>query len=161
MKGRVFVVMKRFVVAALVFTLGLSLTSCGGKKQLLGGEMYTECDQADGLWMFNVELQATGSGNYNLLIEPVEVTADQYTGGPPSGDIAIYGGDGTPDILASQVALIPGRIIRIPITVDQLYYFDTLIIQPHVPGVAFLDVSADETTFCELPQPYDPYYNEQ
>ena len=154
MKGN-FNIMKRWFVAIFVLALGLSLTSCsGGKKSNLSSDVF-ECDSD--YWSFDVKIEAVADSQYSLLIKPIDVTASQY-GGAASGDIALGTPDDTPDVLATQVSLIPGRIIRLPVTDEQLYYFSLLVIQPHVPGVAFEDVSRDETVVCELPYLFDEDY---
>ena len=151
MKGK-FNLMKRWFVAIFVLALGLSLTSCsGGKKSNLSSDVF-ECDSD--YWSLYVKIEAGSETQYTLLIKPVDVTASQY-GGAASGDIALGTPDETPDVVASQVSLIPGRIIRIPVSDEQLYYFSLLIIHPHVPGVAFEDVSRDETVVCELPYMFE------
>lgn len=156
MKGNFHIWIKRWVLAALVFTLALSLTSCGkGRKNLLGGDWQT-CDDTsqDGAgWQFDVSMEAVG-GSYKLHIYTQTVTADA-NGNPPTGQIFLYGPPAEP---LANAALIPGREIVVPVSADQLNYFNTLVIQQYM-GTAPLDAQTNTTTFCELPQVMDQSYN--
>src|SRR4051812_10749725 len=111
MKGNFYIWIKRWVLAALVFTLGLSLTSCsGGKRRNLMAQWGT-CDDtsSDGAgWKFDVKLDPR-NGSYVLHIVPNEVTPDQ-NGNPPTGQIFLYGQGGAEPLV--NAALIPGRDIQ-------------------------------------------------
>lgn len=155
MKGNILYLMKRWVVAALVFGLGLSLTSCGGKRQTLTGGNVQTCD--GDYWQFDLELTSNGTNSYILHIYPVSVTADQ-NGFAPQGDVALAAANQNPKLVLHQVPLIPGAELQATVTADDFYYFDQLVIQPYEPGVGFLQVSRDETTICALPFPDDGEY---
>lgn len=157
MKGNFYIWIKRWVLAALVFTLGLSLTSCGkGRQNLMA--MWQSCDDtsSDGAgWQFDVAMKAKG-GSYILEISPYAVTPSATTGGTPTGEIFLYGpgqnGQGAVQPL-TLAGLEPGSIIEVPINPQYLNLYDTLVIQEFTgTGGRFLDASTNTTTFCAIPE---------
>ncbi len=153
--GRIVVMMKRWWVLALVFTLALSLTSCTKKKSNLFGSDYGfgYCDGTMGNFDVYVIPSASNSGLFEVSIIPVQVAQE--------GDIVKVNvlNQGLPyKELVSQVVLQTDQEIFAGfLTEQEINTYDTIAITPYDPNQAlqtdFPYQNNEKDAICSLPMP--------
>ncbi len=149
MTGRVVLLMRRWWIIALVFTLALSLTSCSNKMSNLQGATYGQ-SQCDGsLGSFDIYLIAQSSGQYQLAIIPVSPAnpGDIVTVNVVDQQSMAY------QTLEDQVVINADQEIDFELSEAQVANYDTLALSLFQPGGAsFPDIQAQEDALCYLPQ---------
>ena len=149
--GRIVVMMKRWWVLALVFTLALSLTSCSKRKKQLQTADYGfgYCDGTIGSFDIYVIPSKSSPGMYELSIIPVQLDAP--------GDIAkitIASQNLSYKEVVPQVVLQNEQeIFAGNITESDLQNYEILAITPWEAGVTFLEQETDKDALCSLPLP--------
>jgi hypothetical protein len=151
MKGKVVVMMKRWWLTVLVFTLALSLTSCSKKKNdgnLMSGYGYSQCDDAS-MGSFDVYLfQSTKSpGFWELWVTPYQVNN--------AGDVAsvsIINQSRSYKNLQTEVVLNPGEhIFAGLLTENDINTYDILFIAP--PGPVYQNLQGATGVLCTINLP--------
>jgi len=153
--GRFVVMMKRWWVLALVFTLALSLTSCTKKKTNLSGSDYGfgYCDGTMGNFDVYVIPSTSNPGLYELSIIPIQVATE--------GEIVKVNvlNSGLPyKEMVSQVVLqTEQEIFAGFLSESELQNYDTLAITPYDPSQAintdFPYQNNNDDAICSLPIP--------
>lgn len=153
MMGRFVVMMKRWWVLALVFTLALSLTSCSKRKSNLQSANYGfgYCDGSFGSFDVYVIPSKGSPGMFELSIIPVQVTA---------GDIAkivVLNQNLSYKPMISQVVLqSEAEIFAGYLSEAEVNSYDTLAIIPWDPNqenVTPIEQNNDRDALCALPLP--------
>jgi hypothetical protein len=147
--GRLFFMMKRWWLIAIVFTLALSLTSCANKPGNGTNFGYVACD-SEVLGQFDVYTIASGSsgGQYSVVVVPYQVFTQGvsytigleniYTGFPALSDI-------TP--VQDQEILVR------ELTAAELQNYTHIRIGPYQASIPYLQGAPDNDLVCELPLP--------
>ena len=153
MKGRVVLMMKRWWITALVFTLALSLTSCARKTLNVQAYSYGQlpCDGSLGnfdAYLIAGQNGATYNGQYTLAIVPITLDAP--------GDIisvTITNSSLAYKTLIDQVVVNPSQEIDAgPLTDADLATYDILALTPYQAGVSFAAQSNEKDAICYMPQ---------
>lgn len=154
LKGRIVVMVKKWWVLALVFTLALSLTSCSSKKRNLNAgnpNGFGYCDGTLGSFDIYVVASPSNAGLYELSVIPVSLDAP--------GDIvrvAVANNSLAYKEMVTQVVVNPQQeIFAGYLTVSDLQNYDILAITPYEPGVSFLEGTAEKDAICSVPLPGD------
>jgi hypothetical protein len=144
-------VMKRWWMVALVFTLALSLTSCSRKSLIpQSGYGLGYCDGT--LGSFDVYVYPTASsGVYQVSVIPVSLDA-------PGDIVSItvanqslqYRELQTQVVLNNDMEILAGTL-----TDTELEAYDIIAITPYQPGVTFLEATPEKDAVCRLPLPGD------
>lgn len=156
MKGKFVVMMKRWWLTALVFTLSLSLTSCSKKKDntlLQSGYGYTQCDGTMGSFDVYVFQSKNYSGMYELHVTPYQVDAGDIASITIANQALSY------KQVVPQVVLQPNEdIFAALLTESDLYTYDILAVTPYDPSTNFAEQAPAKDTFCtiNLPEGLDP-----
>jgi hypothetical protein len=150
MMGRVVLMMKRWWMVALVFTLALSLTSCSRKA--LAPQTGYGLGYCDGtLGSFDVYVyQTSTAGIYQVSVIPVSL--DQ------PGDIVsitVANASLAYKVLQNQVVLFnDNEILAGTLTDTELELYDQLAITPYdSSGATWLEQAPEKDAVCYLPLP--------
>lgn len=149
MMGRVVLMMKRWWLVALVFTLALSLTSCSRKALQEGTPTYglAYCD--GDLGSYDVYVYETGNGLYGVSVIPVSVNSGDIVSIVVANQSLAY------KELQSEVVVNSDReIMAGTLTDTELETYDILAISAWEQGVTFLERTG-AANFCYLPLPGD------
>jgi len=153
--GRFVVMMKRWWVLALVFTLALSLTSCSKKKTNLQGSDYGfgYCDGTMGSFDVYVIPSSTSSGLYELSIIPIQVASE----GSVAKIHVLNQGLPYKQMVSSVTLITESEIFAGFLTEAELENYDTLAITPYDPNQELQnDFTQQENAtdaICSLPLP--------
>lgn len=143
----------RLWVLLVVVVAALSLTSCGKRKSnLQSGFGFVECNGAAGSFDVYVIPMSERPGQYEVSIFPIAV--DQNFSSFSAG-ISNSGIQNSATALRQDFPVVSdAEIILGTLTEAQLFNdFDTLIIGPYQPGIAFTEADSASDAVCELPLP--------
>lgn len=154
MMGRFVLMLKRWWVLALVFTLALSLTSCSKKKSNQNLDVYG-FDYCDGeLGSFDVYTFPNNDGTYDLSVIPVDVNAGDVVQISLTNQGLTYK-DMIPQVaLASEEEIYVGRL-----TESDLDNYDILAIVKPLDGNQQIEIlpnrEVESDAICTIPLPED------
>ena len=153
MMGKFVVMMKRWWVLALVFTLALSLTSCSKRKSNLQAADYGfgYCDGSIGSFDVYVIPSKGSPGLYELSIIPVSVNAGDIAKIVVLNQSLSYKPMLNQVVLQNEQEIFAGHL-----TESEVSSYDTLAIIPWDPSqenVTPIEQNNDKDALCALPLP--------
>ncbi len=159
MKGKVFSMMKKWWMIAVVFALAMSLTSCSRRSNMGGNANFG--------WNYLCGTTQEGENNigtYDIYTEKVTgraglndihiAVASLDTPGDTVEVWAVRSGDINDNkmILGSVVLMVGSEIFVGTLSDAELEQYDLLILKTPTPGVPFLSANPEKYAQCTLPR---------
>jgi hypothetical protein len=150
----------KWLILALVVTLALSLTSCGGRNKNIGsGAAYLNCNDNGNLDIY-VQPSSQGSDYFQIVIDPQSLNTENIVA---QVALAAESGQNLSSQVISQGTVDSGvQIYSRPINYNELATYTHIVITPAYDGNGTplsvrqgLEQYRQYSSVCELPFPGD------